>query len=128
MKNFTSWPGLTPGKDFSGGVVVSKGKRKVKNRVAAAFRMAATRLLKSDSYLGARYRHLRRQLPSKKAAVKAMARYLGELVYRLFTRGQAWVDRGAAQYEKRRKEVDIARLTSLAGAKGFQLVPIAQAS
>ncbi len=112
-KNFTSWPGLTPGKDFSGGVVVSKGKRKVKNRVAAALRMAATTLLKSDSYLGARYRHLRRQLPSKKAAVKAMARHLGELVYRLFTRGQAWVDRGAAQYEKRRKEVDIARLTSL---------------
>jgi transposase len=127
-KNFTSWLGLTPGKDFSGGVVVGKGKRKVKNRVAEALRMAATTLLRSDSYLGARYRHLRRQLPSKKAAVKAMARHLGELVYRLFTRGQAWVDRGAAQYEKRRKEMDFAKLTSLAVAKGFQLVPIAQAS
>ena len=55
-----------------------------------------------------------------------MARHLGELVYRLFTRGQEWVDRGAAHYEKRRKEVDLARLTSLAVAKGFQLVPIAQ--
>jgi len=127
-KNFTSWLGLTPGKDFSGGSVVSKGKRKVKNRVAAALRMAATTLLKSDSYLGARYRHLRRQLPSKKAAVKAMARHLGELVYRLFTHGQAWVDRGAAYYEKRRKEIDLARLTSLAGAKGFRLIPFAQAS
>jgi transposase len=122
-KNFTSWLGLTPGKGFSGGTVVSKGKRKVKNRAAAALRIAATTLLKSDSYLGARYRHLRRQLPSKKAAVKAMARHLGELVYRLFTHGHAWVDRGAAEYGKRRKEIDLARLTSLAGAKGFRLTP-----
>jgi hypothetical protein len=46
----------------------------------------------------------------------------------MFTHGQAWVDRGAAQFEKRRKEIDLARLTSLAGAKGFQLIPLAQAS
>ena len=62
--------------------------------------MAATSLLKSDSCLGARYRHLRRQLPSNKAAVKAMAR----------------------------KELDLATLESKARAKGFQLIPIAQAS
>lgn len=127
-KHFASWLGLTPGKDFSGGTVVGRGKRKVKNRAAAALRMAATTLVRSDSYLGARYRHLRRHLPSKKAAVKAMARHLAELVYRLFTRGQDWVDRGAAQYEKRRKQMDLARLTSLASAKGLQLIPIAQAS
>jgi len=126
--DFTSWLGLTPGKPVSGGKVLGKSQRKVQNRVAGALRMAATSLLKSDSYLGARYRHLRRQLPSHKAAVKAMARHLAVLVYRLFTRGEAWVDRGAELFDRRRKEIDLASLESKARAKGFQLIPIAQAS
>jgi transposase len=125
-KNFASWVGLTPGKDVSGGKVVGK-RRKVKNRVAAALRMSATTLLRSESYLGAKYRYLRRQLPSKKAAVKAMARHLAVLVYRMFKHGQAWVDRGAEQYEKRRQQLDMARLEAIARAQGFQLIPMAQA-
>ena len=67
-----------------------------KNRVAVVLRTAATSLLESDTHLGARYRHLRRQLPTFKAAVKAMARYLAVPIYRLLTHGEAWVDRGAA--------------------------------
>jgi hypothetical protein len=62
--HFASWPGLTPSKDTSGGKVIGTGKRKVQNRVAMAFRMAATTLLNSKTYLGSRYRHLRKQLPS----------------------------------------------------------------
>jgi hypothetical protein len=89
------FPGLGGDNPISGGKVIGKGQRKVQNRVAGALRMAAASLLKSHRYLGARYRHLRRQLPSNKAAVKAMARHLAVLVYRLFTRAEAWVDRGA---------------------------------
>ena len=88
--------------------------------------MAATSLLKSETWLGARYRNLRRRLPSFKAAVKAMARYLAVLVFRLLTHGQTWVDQGAAQFEKRRNERDLARLQAKANAQGFTLVPIAQ--
>ena len=54
------------------------------------------RLLKSDSYLGARYRNLRQQrvwCPFA-AAVKSMGRYLAVLIYRLLTQGEAWVVRG----------------------------------
>jgi transposase len=72
--HFASWMGLAPSKDISSGKIVGRGKKKVKNRVAVALRTAATSLLESDTHLGARYRHLRRQLPSFKAAVKAMAR------------------------------------------------------
>jgi hypothetical protein len=89
-------------------------------------RTAATSLLESDTHLGARYRHLRRQLPTFKAAVKAMARYLAVLIYRLLTHGQAWVDRGAAQFEHKRLERELAHLHSKAKAKGFVLVPITQ--
>jgi len=84
--------------------------------------MAAQSLSRSDSYLGARYRHLRARLEGAKA-VKAMARYLACLVYRLLTRGQAYVDRGAQHYEAKRQERDRVALTRKAAALGLQLVP-----
>ncbi len=124
--HFTSWMGLAPSKDISGGKTVGRGKKKVKNRVAVVLRTAATSLLESDTHLGARYRHLRRQLPTFKAAVKAMARYLAVLIYRLLTHGEAWVDRGAALFERRRIERELASLRSKAKAKGFTLVPLAE--
>jgi hypothetical protein len=105
--------------------VIGLGKKKVQNRVAMAFRMAATTLLNSPSYLGSRYRHLRKQLPSHAAAIKAMGRYLSVLVY---TRGEAWVDRGAATFERKRTERELASLNSKAFAKGYRLVPITPAS
>jgi transposase len=124
--HFASWLGLTPSHDVSGGKVIGPGRRKVQNRVAMALRMAATTLLNSKSYLGGRYRHLRKQLPSHAAAVKAMARYLAVLVYRMLTHGEAWVDRGAAKFEQRRTALELASLNSKARAKGFKLIPIAE--
>jgi transposase len=117
--HFASWLGLTPARDVTGGKVIGSGKRKVQNRVAMALRMAATTLLNSKSYLGGRYRHLRKQLPSHAAAIKAMARYLAVLVHRMLTHGQAWVDRGAAKFEQTRTELELASLNSKALAKGF---------
>ena len=124
--HFASWMGLAPSKDISSGKIVGRGKKKVNNRVAVVLRTAATSLLESDTHLGARYRHLRRQLPSFKAAVKAMARYLAVLIYRLLTHGEAWVDRGSAQFERRRLERELVSLHSKAKAQGFNLVPIAE--
>jgi transposase len=126
--HLASWLGLTPAKDITGGKTIGRAKRKVKNRVAVALRTAATTLLKSDSYLGARYRNLRRQLPSFAAAVKAMGRYLAVLIYRLLTQGEAWVDRGATRFERRRTEQELASLNFRARAKGFKLIPITDAS
>jgi transposase len=122
--HFASWLGLTPSKDISGGRVIGPGRRKVQNRVAAALRMAATTLLHSQSYLGSKYRYLRKKLPTKAAAVKAMARYLAVLVYRLLTKGQAWVDQGAVRFEQKTAQSELASLTVRAAAKGFRLVPI----
>jgi hypothetical protein len=88
--------------------------------------MAASTLIRSKSYLGARYRHLQKHLPSKPAAVKAMARYLAVLIYRLLTKGHAWVDRGAATFEQRRIQLELTTLKSRAFAKGYALTPIAE--
>jgi len=122
--DFASWLGLTPSRDITGGKVIRVVRRKVPSRAAQALRMAATTLRCSNSYLGARYRHLQKQLPSKASAVKAMARYLGILVYRLLTKGQAWVDRGAARFEQKRKALNLASLQARALANGYRLVPI----
>jgi transposase len=56
-----------------------------------------------------------------------MARYLALLIYRLLTKGEAWVDRGAAQFEKRRRQRELVSLQSKAKAQGFLLVPFAEA-
>jgi transposase len=122
--HFASWLGLTPSKDISGGKVIGRAFRKVQNRLAGALRMAASTLLYSNSYLGARYRHLRKELPTKAAAIKAMARYLAVLIYRMLTKGEAWVDRGAAKFEQKRNDLEMASLSSRALAKGFKLTPI----
>ena len=122
--HFVSWLGLTPSKDVSDGKVIGPGRRKVKNRAGQALRMAATTLRNSHSYLGARYRQLRHRFELKTMAVKAMARYLGVLVYRLLTRGQAWVDEGAARFEQKQAQSELSRLAANAAAKGLKLVPI----
>jgi hypothetical protein len=119
--NFTSWLGLAPWRNISGGKVIGQRSSRVRNRVANALRMAAEALAHSDSYLGARYRHLRARLGVLKA-VKAMARYLACLVYRLLTKGQAWVDRGSTEYERKRKQRELAALQRRAAEMGMRLV------
>ena len=120
--DFSSWPELTSRNDITGGKVIRQKSRKSKNRVANALRTAAEALARSDSYLGARYRRLRARKEGQKA-VKAMARYLACLVYRLLTKGQEYVDRGAAYFEKKRSEWEVATLQRKANELGLKLVP-----
>ncbi len=121
--HFASWLGLSPCRDISGGKVLKQGSLKVKNRVATALRTAANTLLHSDSYLGARFRSLRTRRGAPKA-IKAMARYLACLIYRMFTRGQAWVDRGAREFENKRAQRELSALLNKAAAHGFKLVKL----
>jgi hypothetical protein len=90
--HWTSWLNLAPKRDISGGRVIRHTREHHTNRVGNAFRIAAQSLVRSVSYLGARYRYLRAKLGGLKA-VKAMARVLACLFYRLVTKGQLWIDR-----------------------------------
>ena len=125
--HFSSWLGLTPNKRVTGGKVVGHDKRNVRNRVAAALRMAASTLKESKSWLGAFYRHKCRALPAHASANKATAHYLAKLVYRMMTKGEDWVDRGAEQFQRRRDDLDLEALSKRAQAKGYALTPMAQA-
>jgi len=123
--HFAAWLLLTPRQEVSGGRVIRHVRAEGSSRLANALRMAAQSLSHSDSYLGARYRSLRGRLGAPRAN-KAMARYLACLLYRLLTKGEAYVDRGAEQYEKRRTEQDRRALERKAAAHGLKLVPVAQ--
>jgi hypothetical protein len=122
--HLVSWLNLAPKRQISGGKLIKHERSQVKNRVADALRMAASTLRESDSYLGARFRYLRARLGPAKA-IKAMAAHLARLIYRMLTRGQAWVDRGAQGYQQRRQERERRSLERKAAALGLQLVPVA---
>jgi transposase len=121
--HLVSWLKLSPNRQVSGGKLIKHERNKVKSRAAEALRMAASTLDRSDSYLGARFRSLRSRLGPGKA-IKAMAAHLARLFYRMLTRGQAWVDRGAQNYEKRRHTREQMSLQRRAAALGFRLVPV----
>ena len=120
-KQFTSWLGLCPTNERSGGKVLNRRTRKVINRATVAFRNAASTLLKSRSYLGAQYRRLRTRLGAPKA-ITAMARKLACLFYRLIKHGQQYVDQGTEYYEARYREQQIRSLTRRAQKLGLQVV------
>ena len=102
--HLVSFLGLAPNRKVSGGKLI--------------------RLEKSDSYLGGRFRYLRTRLGPGKT-IKAMAAYLARLIYRMLTRGEAWVDRGAAEFEKRRKFRQEQSLRRMAKDLGYTLTPAA---
>ena len=124
--HFASWLELTPRREVSGGKVIRHVKPDGRNRLANALRMGAQALSRSDSYLGARYRRLRGRLGGPRAN-KAMARYLACLLYRLITKGEAYVDRGAKYYESKRQERERKELERRAAEQGFKLVPVTAA-
>ncbi len=120
-KQFTSWLGLCPTNETSGGKVLKRRTRKVVNRASTAFRNSATTLLRSQSYLGAQYRRLRTRLGAPKA-ITAMARKLACLFYRLIKHGKQYVDKGTEYYETRYREQQIRALARKAQKLGLQVV------
>jgi transposase len=117
---------LCPDNRISGDKVLRRGTRHVVNRAATALRLAATTLLRSQSYLGAQYRRLRTRLGAPKA-VTAMAHKLARLVYRMLSWGQEYVDKGLQYYEDRHREQQVQLLKKRAAKLGLQIVEPAAA-
>ena len=122
VKHFTSWLGLCPGQKITGGKVKSSQTRKVVNRAANAFRLAAFSLTRSRSALGAFYRRLRSRLGAPKA-MTATAHKLARMFYLLWTTGESYSDPGVDYYEQKYQEQMLNKLQKKAQAFGLQLVP-----
>jgi transposase len=118
---FTSWLGLCPNNEISGGKLLKRGTRKVVNRVANALRMCAQSLLNSKSALGAYARRMRSRKDTP-VAITATAHKLARLIYRTLKYGQDYVDVGAASYEAEHKAASVKSLQRRAKSLGYQLV------
>jgi transposase len=98
-KHFTSWLGLSPGQHSSG--KMKRNKRKAGHpKAGQIFRQIAQSLLTSKHIaLGAFGRKLRaRKGPS--IAIKAMARKLAVLYWRVMVKGLEYVENGINKYEE----------------------------
>jgi transposase len=119
--HFVSWLRLCPDNKISGDKVIGKGRLPTKNRLTIAFKMAASTLRETHTYLGAQFRRLRTRLGAP-VAIKAMAAKLARLVYRMLRYGMLFVDQGAEFYEARHRQREIHSLRRKAAKLGFQII------
>lgn len=120
-KHFTSWLGPSPANKITGEKVFSTRTRKVINRAANAFRMAAHCVSRSNSGIGAYCRRLKKRLGAPKA-ITATARKLACIFYSMLKYGQEYVERGIDYYETRYKEKVVKNLIKKAQEFGYILV------
>ena len=119
-----SLAGVSPNRQVSGGKVQRSKTKKIRSRLAYAFRMAANSLLKSNSALGDVFRRLRAKLGAPKA-ITAMAHRLLGIVYFLVTNQQTFDSRVLEQQQQQQQEREKSHLHRKALKFGFKLVPIA---
>ena len=125
-KHFASWLGLSPHNRITGGKVISSKTKPSANRAAAALRLAANALHRSDSALGAFLRRKKAHLGAPKA-ITATAHKLARLVYSMLRYGQEYVDAGAEYYETQYQQRALRTAKRRAAQLGYQLVPLPDA-
>ena len=122
-KHFASWLGLSPNNRITGGKVISSKTKASANRAAAALRLAANALHRSDSALGAFLRRKKAHLGAPKA-ITATAHKLTRLIYSMLRYGQEYVDAGAEYYETQHQQRALRSAKRRAAQLGYQLVPM----
>jgi transposase len=122
---FCSWLGLCPGSKISGGKVLSRRTRKVNNRAATLFRMAALAVGRTDTWLGQFHRRIcaRRGAPK---AVTATARKLACIVYHMLKYGDEFAMPCQRACEQKARDHRLRRLRKEAKTLGFQLQELQQ--
>ena len=124
VKHFTSWLGLCPHNDISGGKVHKRYSKKNKNRAAQALRNAARALSRSQSALGAYYRRMRARKGVMKANV-ATAHKLARIIYFMLKHKTPYYDPGIQAYEAQQRAYRLKHLQRQAACLGMKLEPIA---
>lgn len=98
-KHFTSWLGLSPGQNNSG-KMRKNVKKKGRPKAGQIFRVIAQGLINSkDVALGSFGRRLRGRKGAQ-VAIKAMARKLAVLYWRVMVKGLDYAEKGIQQYEE----------------------------
>jgi hypothetical protein len=119
-KHFTSWLGLSPGQNNSGN---KKRNAKKKGRPLAGqiFRMIAQGLINSKNIaIGSFGRRLRGR-KGPKIAIKAMARKLAILYWRIMVKGVDYAEKGIEKYEENLKANKMKLLNKLIKELNYEI-------
>ena len=103
-KHFTSWLGLAPHNEISGGKVLSSKTRRTGNRAASLLRLVAGTLGRTDTALGAFYRRLSARVGKAKAITATARKDRHSVLQHRFRHGMAYADPGADYYEDRYRQ------------------------
>jgi transposase len=124
VKHFTSWLGLAPENDISGGKVLRTGTKKVKSRANLAFRLAAMGASRGQSVLGAFYRRIRAK-HGPGVAIVATAHKIARIFYAMLKERREYISPDTTEYEAKQKERAIKHIQRKAVRLGLQVVPAA---
>jgi transposase len=119
--HFASWLGLSPANKITGEKVFSTKTRKVINKAATAFRIAALTAGKTQTAIGSFMRRIKIRKGTPKA-ITATARKIACLFYRLLKFGQVYVEQGMQSYEQTYKVKLVHGLEKRAKELGYSLV------
>jgi transposase len=120
-KHFTSWLGLAPRNDISGGKVLRSRILPSRSRAGQAFRQAATSVSHTATAFGAFYRRKRAQGGPLHAQV-ATANKIARAVYHLLKYHVQYQALGVEEFERQHRERDLKVLRKKATQMGFTLV------
>ena len=123
--HFASWLALCPDNDISGGRVLWKGIRKIKNRAGQLFRLAAHSLHRSPTPMGDYLRRMKAKL-GPAPATTATAHKIAIIFYTM-VKNQVEYDETiwATRNINRQKSLET-KLKRQAKQLGYELIPIEQ--
>ena len=122
--HLSSWLGMCPDNRISGGKILRAKTRKVKSRLAGAFRLAAFSLSRSNSKLGDYCRRMRAKL-GKAEGITATAHKLIRIVYRMILEQKSYDEERAFKQTAQTKRNRLRSVTAQAAQLGYTLSPMA---
>ena len=128
QKHFTSWAGLSPRKIESGKMRKNKKKFIPKTRTGQLFRLSAMSIANSKNAALKGFYFRIKSKHGARVAMKATARKLAVLYYKIMTEGMDYVDKGLEEYERNYKEKMIRSLRKKADSLGYTLTPCLSAT
>ena len=123
--HFVSWLALCPDNDISGGRVLWRGRRRVRNRAGHLFRLAAYSLHHDETPLGDYLRRMKSKL-GPAGATTATAHKIAIIFYTMVKKQVEYDESIWAQRDAERAKRFEAKLKRQAHQLGYKLIPMEQ--
>lgn len=122
-RHFSSWLGVAPHNQITGGKVIGRQTSKGNHRAAQVLRLAAQAAGRGHGPVGAFYRRLRARLGPEQA-LTATAHKLARILYHMLKTRQPYDPAVLAAADKRQRQRDLAALQRRAAMLGYALQPV----